>query len=399
MELNLLKHQAKFVTSQAPHTGLVAGYGSGKSYAGIVKAVLKKIQYDGIDVAYYLPTYPLIKDIAFKKFPELLNKHNIEYTLNKSDKDIHTPYGRIICRSMDNPDSIIGYETGYALIDEADVLPQKKMDGVFEKVIGRNRVNTPDGLNSTDMVSTPEGYKFLYDFFEKKPSENKRLIRARTVDNPFLPENYIQTLKEKYNEQQLQSYLNGEFVNLTSGSVYSDYDIKVNDTDREPKDGDSLHIGMDFNITNMSAVVHVYEDGTPKAIDEFSGYYDTNDICTAIRQRYGRTVTIYPDASGNSRNSSGHSDFNIIRSFGFKIVAPKQNPEVRERVNTMNYWFRNGYAVNRNKCPNYSDALVKLAYKNGKPDKSSGLDHITDAGGYFICNLKKSGKGYRSVVI
>jgi hypothetical protein len=43
------------------------------------------------------------------------------------------------------------------------------------------------------------------------------------------------------------------------------------------------------------------------------------------------------------------------------------------------------YKVNPETCPHYVEALEKQAYdKNGEPDKTSGLDHCLDAGGYFI---------------
>ena len=77
--IELYPHQDDFIYSEAVHTGLVAGYGAGKSYAGTFKAVKKKLQYPGIDVAYYLPTYPLIKDIAFPRFEELLTNQGIPY--------------------------------------------------------------------------------------------------------------------------------------------------------------------------------------------------------------------------------------------------------------------------------------------------------------------------------
>ena len=80
---------------------MVAGFGAGKSFAGTLKAVKKKFEYPNIDVAYYLPTYSLIKDIAFPRFNELLTYQNIPYNINKSDKDIITPFGRIVLRSMD----------------------------------------------------------------------------------------------------------------------------------------------------------------------------------------------------------------------------------------------------------------------------------------------------------
>ena len=41
--------------------------------------------------------------------------------------------------------------------------------------------------------------------------------------------------------------------------------------------------------------------------------------------------------------------------------------------------------MNEVACPEYARCLEQLAYdKNGEPDKSSGLDHLPDAGTYPI---------------
>ena len=64
--INILEHQAEFINSTHRHTGLVGGFRSGKSQAGVFKTIAKKLQLPGVDVAYYLPTYGLIKDIAFQ---------------------------------------------------------------------------------------------------------------------------------------------------------------------------------------------------------------------------------------------------------------------------------------------------------------------------------------------
>ena len=41
--------------------------------------------------------------------------------------------------------------------------------------------------------------------------------------------------------------------------------------------------------------------------------------------------------------------------------------------------------MNVAKCPKYTDALEQQVYDaNGAPDKKSGIDHVTDAPGYFI---------------
>jgi PBSX family phage terminase large subunit len=394
--MNLLSHQADFIESDYIHTALVGGFRSGKSFSGCLKTVLKKLSYPNINVAYYLPTYGLIKDIAYPLLSQLLSDLKIEFQLNKSDHEYLTAYGKIILRSLDNPDTIIGYEVGYSCIDEADVLSKQHMKDAFVKVVSRLSKPLPDGKkNSLDFVSTPEGFKFLYEFFVKEANENKLLIKATTSDNPFISDSYIDTLRMSYSPQQLDAYLNGEFVNLTSGTVYHRFSREINLCNREINSNDILHIGMDFNVTKMNAVVHTIEGENLYAVAEIVNAFDTNDVCQKIKTLYPNfRIIVYPDASGNNRRSSGKSDIDIIRSFGFAIRKPTKNPFVKDRVTAVNMAFRNSfdktrYFINQNNCPTLLEAFESQAYKNGEPDKSNGYDHITEAAGYFICQQTK----------
>ena len=395
MTYEMMPHQDDFLYSNAMHTGLVGGFGCGKSFAGVLKAVSKKMQYPGVDVAYYLPNYPLVRDIAFPKFEDILSNQNIPYELNKTDKVFTTPFGRIILRSMDTPELIVGYEVGYSCIDEADVLEQNKMDLAFKKIVARNRLPLPDGaVNSTDFVSTPEGFKFLYDFFVKNEKPNRVLIKGKTESNKHLPESFIETLKDSYSEQELDAYLNGEFVNLTSGTVFHSFDRKRNHSNREIEDKDVLHVGMDFNITKMSAVIHVTDKDIVTAVDEVTNAFDTAEMIQILKDRYPkRRIVVYPDASGNARNTAGESDIKLLRKARFTIRVGSKNPSIRDRITVANAGFQNGkgettYFVNTNNCPEYTEALEKLAYKNGLPDKASGFDHVTDGGTYCYYGIK-----------
>ncbi len=382
--MQILQHQADFILSQSTHTGLVGGFRSGKTHSGVIKTILKKFEYSGKDVAYYLPTYQLIKDVAFPKFIEIFDYHNINYELNKTDKDIITPAGRIIFRSLDNHELIIGYEVAYSLVDEADVLPKSKMKEAMVKILSRNSVKLQGCNNATDFVSTPEGFSFMYDFFVKNANNNKKLIRARTSSNPFISENYINSLKSEYSQEQLMAYLNGEFVNFNSGNVYK-FNRETDSTNREANEKDILHIGMDFNITNMNAVVHIKENGKSYAVDEFVEVYDTTTMIEKIREHYPKNyIYIYPDASGQNRSTSGKTDVQLLQAAGFKVKVLPKNPFVRDRVNELNKQFRDKtYFVNIKTCKNYVEALEQIGYKGGEPDKTSGYDHITEAGGYY----------------
>lgn len=416
--VDVLVHQAKFIESEAKHTALIGGYGSGKTQGGILKVVSKKMKYPGVPVAYYMPTYGLIEDVAFERFEEIFKSFGITYHLNKSKYYYDTPYGRIIMRSLMNPDRIVGYEVGYSLVDETDLLPMENMTNAFKKIIARNRKKLPSGeKNSIDVVGTPEGFKFAYNFFVKEKKVNRVIIKAKTKDNPYLPDDYIDMLSDSYTPQQLEAYLNGEFVNLTSGTVYHRFKRTQNHSNRTIQPNDVLHIGMDFNVTKMNAVIHVVDEKeidfvqqqnnqtvTVKkkvriktAVDEIVNAYDTPEIIALIMQKYpNHKVIVYPDASGENRKSSGRSDIDLLKGAGFVVRKPSKNPFVKDRVNSMNLTFldSNGnilYYINTDTCPNYTEALENQVYKNGEPDKTSGFDHITEAGGYFVHYDQKGG--------
>lgn len=388
VKIELLDHQLDFLDSNSPSTGLVAGFGSGKSYVGTIKACEKMLRLR-TDVGYYLPTYGLVKDIAFENFAGILDTFSIPFKLNETDKVFTTDYGKVYLRSMDNPTTIVGYKTGYALIDEADVLTAEKTKKAYKAIVARNRSVLPPGeVNSTDMVSTPEGFKFLYDYYVKEGNRRRTLIQANTLDNPYLPDSYIENLYDTYPAEQLEAYMKGQFVNLTSGSVYRNFDRRVNVYNTKiALPTDILHIGMDFNVTNMAATVSIKVNGNRHVVDEFTDIYDTPAMASAIKAIYpNNKILVYPDAAGKARNTSGKSDHDILRKAGFRVMSPSKNPAVRDRVNYVNKEFENRTTtVNSEKCPILVDALEKQAYnKHGEPDKQGGFDHIVDAFGYEV---------------
>lgn len=393
IKLNLSRlheNQKIFIKSDYLHTGIVGGYQSGKSVAATIKVITKLLIDPGVPIAYYLPTYGLIEDMLIPKFDSLFNSIGIDYDYRKAESKIITDYGEIWMRSMDNPDRIVSYSVGYSLVDEVDVVhPNKRVDAM-KRISSRNSYKKST-KNCIDFVSTPEGFSYMYSFFVKKANKNKLLLNLNTLNNAVnLGEGYIDGLKEQYDEIQLKAYLKGEFVNLNSSNVYYNFDRKKNDSDKTVNKHDILYIGLDFNIDNMSAVVHVI-DKIPIAVDEITGAKDTDEMCQIIKAKYPRNrIIAYPDSSGKNRSTNADkTDIQILKNNGFLTKYKKTNPPVTDRIKNMNRLFHNSkgeinYRVNTRKCPDYTEALERMGYdKNGSPDKSSGFDHITDAAGYF----------------
>jgi phage terminase large subunit len=396
ISLFLTEPQEQFVFSEARHPAMCAGYGAGKSQAGVIRILLLAIKYPGLNFAFVEPTFDLVRLIAWPRFEEVLDSWGIAYSLNKSESILTMQNGsRIVFRSADNPSRLVGFEVSDAVIDEVDILSAKDAGDTWNKMLARARQKKPDGsVNTVGCVSTPEGFKWMYETFERNRRSGYELIRAPTASNPYLPSDYLDTLKATYSSQLLAAYCDGFFVNLTAGSVYPEFDRVLNASTEVIRPNETLHIGMDFNVTKMSAIVHVLRNDEPHAVMELLDVFDTPSMAKLIKARFkdeGHPVMVYPDASGNSRksNNASESDLSILRQHSLTVCVNPTNPAVKDRVLSMNRMIHHEgvrkYRVNPDACPHYAEALEKQAYNsNGEPDKTTGMDHPIDAGGYFI---------------
>jgi hypothetical protein len=395
MQVDLSGPQYDFVAAGEQFPAFVGGFGSGKTHAAVCRSIARKLQYPGQSVAYYLPTYDMVRTIGFPRFGEVMEEMSLPRKFNKTDATIDFgPWGQVMFRTMDTPERIIGYEVADSLVDELDTLPLVKAQEAWNKIIGRNRQKKPDGsLNTVGVATTPEGFRFVYDRWVKNAAPGYRLIRAPTQSNEkHLPDGYIASLEATYPSNLLAAYIAGEFVNLTAGSVYPEFDRALNSSSETIKEGETLHVGMDFNVAHGAAVVHVLRGDDPHAVAELTEVFDTPAMIGLLKRDYaGHPIMIYPDASGGNRksNNASESDLSLLKAAGFRICVNAANPAVKDRVLSANAMIHKvgarRYRVNPQTCPQLVESLEKQAYnKNGEPDKSGGLDHIIDAATYFV---------------
>lgn len=406
VKVTLNDPQAAFLEMPHKFRAFVAGFGSGKTWVGASAQCKMLWEHPCVKLGYFAPTYGDIRDIYYQTFEEVADAWGLTVSIKASAHEIDvfgggTLRGTIICRSMDDPSAIKGFKIGRALIDELDTMPVAKAAIAWRKIIGRLRLKF-DGQNGVDVTTTPEGFRFVYqqwvDAIKKNPSlaDLYGIVHASTYDNEAnLPEDYIDSLKASYPQQLFDAYINGRFVNLTSGSVYPDFDRRLNSTSASIQVGEVLHVGMDFNVSNMSAVLLVVRDGLPLAVGEIVEVRDTPEMARLLNERYrlrGHQVIVYPDASGQNTSSKNASvsDLSILRQAGFHVQVGGTNPAVKDRVNAVNAMILNSggerrLLVNPDNCPKLVASLEQQAWAaNGEPDKKSGHDHCNDALGYFI---------------
>jgi PBSX family phage terminase large subunit len=392
-EIKLLNHQYEVLADTTTKIiGMVGGYGNGKTYTACRKAIQLSFLNAGYVGILTEPTYPMLRDILIPEMKNALEEWGIEYKFNASNSifilNINEKETKLICMSMENVERLVGINAAFIICDEFDTTKADLAYKAFIKLLGRLRAGN---VRQFIITTTPEGFRATYRIFIKEADDTKRLIRAKTTDNKYLPLDFIETLKKQYPPNLLNAYLDGEFVNLNSGTIYSYFNRETHHSIDEYINGETLYISQDFNYLGCISIVYVKRNGYDVAIDEIISN-DTRSIIVNIKYKYPDSyICIYPDASGNAhKTSSSTTDIQMLREAGFSVFVNSRNPSVRDRINITNNLFEKKLIrVNTYKCPRFTESLEQHSYdeKTGEPCKYSGgatVDDFTDGGTYYL---------------
>jgi hypothetical protein len=402
-QVKLLPYQAKFVHDDSRYLALVAGLGSGKTKAACYK-VLHLFQINkGCSAIGCEPTGPQLS-IFTSEMDNTCKELGIKYTYNGGGRnspafytfDLGSGQQKLWLVSAENwRRTLVGYNVSFAFIDEFDTIPNKEEALACWNALNDRCRDPKATLRQTFCTTTPEGFHAVHHLFVENATPQHKLIQVATTENIFLPPSYIQDQIKRYTPLQAKAKIYGEFVNAFSGAVYYCFDPAVNNTNKTLKDFPAnaiLHVGMDFNVENMSAVINVVENGKVYVIDEITAEKNTMTMIARLKRQYpNRVMYAYPDSSGKSASANASvSSITLLKDAGFQCFYKGNNPSiVKERVPSVNALFKNAADevrcfVNLEKCKVLVKGLEQQGYKNGKPDKDSGLDHCLDALGYFL---------------
>jgi len=381
----------------------VGSFGSGKTVTNLHKAIQNRLRVPKQKyIVQFVEPYTKLLDIAaYPTLYEVLPLYGLEIgkncTFKGNPKVLNIPhYGEIHFGSLDNAEKIMGSNTASFHIDECDRVPEEVMNSAFRQVFGRFRVANADkkyfkNMSRLNFSSTPEGFKFLYKHFhhdvigDKHPE--RKLVTADVWSNPFIDVESFVANFEHLPDELRRAYLNAEFVNMESGSVYNYFkrDKHVVNDHINYHDNMDIYIGCDFNIQNMAAVIAVKDEHNNLFIfDEIAGAYDTFELINSIKAKYNiKRAVIYPDASGRNRHTSSNtSNTDLLHGAGFKSVVYEDsgNPRIRDTINLINTQLKGNNIKFTSNCTNVIAALEQQTYnKKGEPDKTQGIDHIIDS--------------------
>ena len=210
------------------------GRGVGKTHIGA--HALQDEAKSGEQFTALSPDAGVVRETTFPTFEEVARAKGIYV------RQILSPYPRIwwrtrdkgiasiVFRSAEVPDKLAGPSKAGVWIDEASLVSRAAFDIIIPTLRFKGKMGplwltfTPRGTKHwtfTECFEPLEGEPFdakkghiVANGKQYKPKPNSGLVRARTVDNPFLPPNFFDIIRQRYSSRLAQQELEGDFVDI-----------------------------------------------------------------------------------------------------------------------------------------------------------------------------------------
>lgn len=314
--------------------------------------------------------------------------------------------------AMQNPDDIYAFNFHCALCDEIDEVPSDRVKKIVTAIQERCRKVMPKGKTmpvrdpfiffSTTAQGLGGTYHLVKDFDKDKIPY--AVIRGRTQDNTTLAKSQLTLLRKLYTEDEARAYLDGEFINLSNGRVYYEFNPKTHVCMRwKPKYDDVIYVGGDFNYKYNATVEGVERNGKVSVINAHY-WHDMGEAARGLRALYPTQKIIFiPDASGKEIMQGFVEEFEAA---DITVFWNARNPSITERILVVNKLYRMGRLFIM-QAPGDKESKVDHLImcmetrdfddNTGKPRKGSGpdaVDHPGDALEYMIWHIIHSINGY-----
>lgn len=374
---------------------LLGGYGCGKSFTGVLTILKFYNLFKGYDVTVGIggTSQTLLRLTLLSDLFRVLNLGHIKYHHNKQEHVITIGTVKFVYINCSNPDDIFAYNFTAFIFDELDELPQQTAIDAFKAVQERSRVLCPDGRKSIFVgLTTAQGLKGTYQIVNmlREKGEKYILVRGLTKNNTTLDPDYVKRLYNLYDKEEQEAFLEGKFVNLTTGRVYKNFDerVCVYDPETVVYNNEPVTVGQDLNSGFSKAAAIFERDGVYYICKDFS-FNIVGDAPEELRRAFPLSeVHWWPDASSKEIMTGYQRE---ISEAGIILHQSPVNPSVNERIMVVNKMFKSGKLLVSKECKELILALKTRQFDmNGKPEKGKGPkdpDHICDAMEYGVWNI------------
>lgn len=243
---------------------LVGGLGSGKSFAGAVKALRRMVEQPGSLGMIGAPTYPMLRDATMRSVWQVFPRRLIR-AYNKTDGLLTLVNGsEALFRSTDDAERLRGTNLAWFWLDEGPLC------GYYAWQVLKGRLRQEGYAPQGWWTGTPHGEDAFFEDFEHEVKPSHHMYRASTRENAHnLPDTYIEDLG--YTGQFALQEIEGLFVSF-EGLVYEFRPEWHVGEWPAGKPRPPLRVGgVDWGYTNPAVALPLWIDGDDRAyvLDEF----------------------------------------------------------------------------------------------------------------------------------
>ena len=400
---NPLPSQKRFHASTAAFKGFSGPIGSGKSQALCHEAIRLSYLNPGRLGLIGAPTYPMLRDATQATLLEIMTGNSIPFDHNKAENTLvlKDTRSKILFRPVDEFERLRGTNLAWFGLDELTYTQEES----WLRLQGRLRDPKAKRLCGF-AVWTPKGHDWVYRKFLSEATTSYEAVVAKPFENHHLLDkvpDFYSRLRESYDPGFYEQEVLGTYLNLDGARVYSCFNRGDHVTNLAIEGHLPLLWALDFNVDPMSSIVAQVSNGVVRVLDEIVIRHGTTiEACEQFIQRYpyhGPGIVIFGDASGNKAQTTGSSDYSIIKDF-FRIQGatavtysvPRSNPSVRERINLMNSKLRSATGAIAMlvdpRCKELVRDFEQVCYKADSnqidKDRDRLRTHMSDALGYLV---------------
>jgi len=397
--MQLTPPQSDIFVCPARFRVVVAGRRFGKTFLSTAELISRALGKPNQNVWYIAPTYRAGRDICWDMLTQQIPREYIAKT-NETSLTVTLKNGSSISiKGAEKPDNLRGRAIDFVVLDEfADMKPEAWYEVIRPSLSGRGE------QGNALFIGTPKGRNHFYDLYGKgiDGDEGWQSYQYTTIEGGNVPPDEITSAKADLDDRTFEQEYQARFVSY-SGIIY--YSFKREESViRHDGDRSVIHVGMDFNLDPMSAVLMTRKGDTLHVFDEIVMFgSNTDEMVAEIRTRYGNgTIVIYPDPASRQRKTSagGRTDLSILQNAGFDVRVRSSHAAVRDRINSVNSRLLSKDGQRRlfvdPKCKKVIESLERHTYKEGtsQPEKD-GFDHMNDALGYaveYLFPIRKANK-------
>ena len=406
INFNFNPNQKDFLKCEEQVIAFFGGIGNGKTFAGIAKALMRVMNPDNPPQLGMIArqTYPELRDSTQRTFFELLHTMGmlpeVHYEYRKQENRVKFLNGHeIIFRSLDDPAKLLSINLGWFYIDQAEEVSEE----VFLTLLGRLRaVDTPQCW----ITGNPLGHNWIWHRFIHDPVPGKIIFNAKTEENVHnLPEGYIDSLKNNYNEIWVNRYLYGSW-DAFEGQIYPDF---------EP----SIHVKRHFEVSPEWRRFIAIDHGRTNPTAVLWGAVDQDDVLWIYREHYeaGQDVDYHARAINAYMNEGRYETYVIDPSTGagkkddpetignryrqLKVPVINANNDVQGGIDKVTEYFKKNKIYIHKSCENLVRELINYQWEQpsasrvelNQPERPLKKDdHACDSLKYLIGEVVASSK-------